>query len=223
LFKVIKTGVEQNTDQVPMFGILKNIDKQRKAGELVFFLNDDELERLKELKRQAQNNKVVLRSSYKELSIHEIQSMPHVDIREEMEWGFYGHSKIRHKYEAKTIGYDKVVIDHATGLMWHQNGSESFMKKDKITKWIDDLNLLGYAGYKDWRLPTVEEAASLLESEEKYGGIYVDTVFDKKQTWLWTGDNYHSDAVWVISTCFGSVFWSNYSTYYSIRPVRSMK
>ncbi|MHC4455406.1 MAG: caspase family protein, partial [Planctomycetota bacterium] len=85
LFKVIKTGVEQNTDQVPMFGILKNIDKQRKEGELVFFLNDDELERLKELKRQAQNNKVVLRSSYKELSIHEIQSMPHVDIREEME------------------------------------------------------------------------------------------------------------------------------------------
>ncbi|MCP5007770.1 MAG: hypothetical protein GY941_28110 [Planctomycetes bacterium] len=26
-------------------------------------------------------------------------------------------------YELKVIGGDKVVIDHATGLMWHQSGS----------------------------------------------------------------------------------------------------
>ncbi len=220
LFKIIKSGVEERTDQVPMVGTLKDTGEQGEGGELVFFLDPDELERIK---RRVKNKNVLLRSSYRKLSVHEIQSMPHVDIREEMEWGFYGHSNIRHKYEAKTIGYDKVVIDHATGLMWHQNGSEKFMKKDKMTKWIDDLNIHGYAGNNDWRLPTAEEAASLLEPEEKYGGLFVDTVFDKKQTWLWTGDNYKSDSVWVVSTCFGSVFWSNYSTYYSIRPVRSLK
>ena len=220
LFKIIKTGVEKSSDQVPMFGVLKDTGEQGDVGELVLCLNQDERERLK---RQAKDTKVVLRSSYRALSVPEIQSMPHVDIREEMEWGFYGHSNIRHKYETKTIGYDKVVIDHATGLMWHQSGSEKFMKKDKMTEWIDDLNLQGYAGYKDWRLPTAEEAASLLEPEEKYGGLFVNTVFDKKQTWLWTGDNYQSDSVWVISTCFGSVFWSNFNTYYSIRPVRSLK
>ncbi len=220
LFKLIKAGVEKNTDQVPLFGSLKDTVKQGKGGELIFFLGQDELVRLK---MQTKDTKIVLRSSYKKLSVPEIQSMPHVDIREDMEWGFYGHSKISHKYEAKMIGYDKVVIDHATGLMWHQNGSENFMKKDKIFKWIDDLNFQGYAGYKDWRLPTSEEAASLLEPEEKYGGLYIDTVFGKKQTWLWTGDNYQNDSVWVISTCFGSVFWSNYNTYYTIRPVRNMK
>lgn len=220
LFKIIKTGVGKSAGLVPMLGTLKDTGEEGKGGELVLFLNKDELERLK---RQVKDNKVVLRSSYKELSVHEMQSMPHVDIREEMEWGFYGHSNIQHKYEAKTIGYDKVVIDHTTGLMWHQNGSEKFMKKDKMTKWIDDLNFQGYAGYKDWRLPTADEAASLLEPEEKYGGLFVDTVFDKKQTWLWTGDNYQSDSVWVISTCYGSVFWSDFNTYFSIRPVRSLK
>ncbi len=220
LFKIIKTGVEKSSDQAPLFGILKDTGEQGDVGELVLCLSQDERERLK---RQAKDTKVVLRSSYRALTVPEIQSMPHVDIREEMEWGFYGHSNIQHKYETKTIGYDKVVIDHATGLVWHQNGSEKFMKKDKMTEWLDDLNLQGYAGYKDWRLPTAEEAASLLEPEEKYGGLFVDTVFDKKQTWLWTGDNYQSDSVWVISTCFGSVFWSNFNTYYSIRPVRSLK
>ncbi len=223
LFKVIETGVEKNTGQIPKFGTLKGTGKQEDGGELVLFLAREELERLKRLKRQTKGAKVVLRSSYREMSVPEIQSMPHVDIREEMEWGFYGHSKIRHKYEAKTIGYDNVVIDHSTGLMWHQNGSEKLMKKDNITKWIRDLNHKGFAGYNDWRLPTAEEAASLLEPEEKYGGLYVDSVFDKKQTWIWTGDNYRADAVWVISACYGSVFWSNHSTYYSIRPVRIMK
>ncbi len=220
LFKLIKAGVEKNTDLTPTYGTLKHTREQGKGGGLVAFLDQEELIRLK---NQTKEVKAVLRSSYKKLSVHEIQSMPHVEIREEMEWGFYGHSKLRHKYEAKTIGYDKVVVDHATDLMWHQNGSENFMKKDKIAKWIVDLNLHGYAGYKDWRLPTAEEAASLLEPEEKYGSLYVDTVFGTKQTWLWTGDNYQSDSAWVISTCYGSVFWSKFNTYYSIRPVRTMK
>lgn len=223
LVKVLKAGFEKVNDLILMFGTLRDKREQGERGELVFFLDQDELERIKELKRYVKDAEIVLRSAYRLLSVPEIQSMPYVDIREEMEWGYYGHSTIHHKYEAKTIGYDRVVIDHATGLMWHQNGSENFMKKDKITAWIDNLNLQGYAGYKDWRLPTAEEAASLLEPEQKYGGLYVDAVFGNKQTWLWTGDSYKSDAVWVISTCYGSVFWSKYSTYYSIRPVRSIK
>jgi hypothetical protein len=72
-------------------------------------------------------------------------------------------------------------------------------------------------------LPTAEEAASLLEPEQKYGGMYVDTVFDKKQPWIWTGDSYGNDAAWAVSACYGSVFWSKFNEFYCIRPVRSMK
>ena len=222
LFKGIKVGLEENSNQVSRFGTLKGKDK-KKGGELVLFLNLAELARIKGIKWQNRMARKELRSSYRDLSIMQIQSMPHVGIREEKEWGFYGHGTVRHQYEAKSIGYEKVVIDHATGLMWHQNGSERFKDKEKIAEWVDNLNLKGYAGFNDWRLPTAEEAASLLEPAQKYGDMYVDTVFDNKQPWIWTGDSYGDDAAWAISACYGSVFWSKFNEYYCIRPVRSMQ
>ena len=222
LFKGMKGGLEKNSNLVPGFGTLKDKGEQ-KGGELVLFLNRDELARLKGIKWQERIARKNLRSSYRDLSVVQVQSMPHVEIREEQDWGFYGHSTIRHQYETKTIVYDEVVLDHTTGLMWHQNGSERFKDKEKIAEWVNNLNLKGYAGFKDWRLPTVEEAASLLESEQKFGDMYVDTVFDLKQPWLWTGDNYGNDAAWAISACYGSVFWSKFNEFFCIRPVRSMK
>jgi len=222
LFKGIKIGLEKSSNQTPAFGTL-NDKVGQKGGELVLFLNRSELVHLKETKWQDRIARKNLRSSYRDLSVTQMQSMPHVEIREEMEWGFYGHSTVWHKYELKTIDYDEVVIDHTTGLMWHQNGSERFKDKEKISQWVGDLNLKGYAGFSDWRLPTAEEAASLLEPEQKFGNMYIDSVFDNKQPWLWTGDSYGNDAAWAISACYGSVFWSKFNEYYCIRPVRSMK
>ncbi len=222
LFKGIRTGLEKSSNKIPIFGTLKDKGGE-KGGEVIFYLNKDELSRLKENKWQDRIASKKLRSSYRDLSVTQILSMPHIEIREEQEWGFYGHSTIRHNYEIKTIIYEKVVIDHATGLMWHQSGSERFKDKEKIAAWIDNLNLKEYGGFNDWRLPTAEEAASLLEPAQKYGDMYVDTVFDNKQPWIWTGDSYGNDAAWAVSACYGSVFWSKFNEYYCIRPVRSMK
>ncbi|GAX59798.1 peptidase C14 caspase catalytic subunit [Candidatus Scalindua japonica] len=222
LFKVVKSGVEKNSDQAPGFGMLNDKGVQ-KAGELVVFLNENELARLKEISWKERVSRKRLRSSYKDLSVTQIQSMPYIEIREDQEWGVYGHSTIRHQYEAMSIVYDKIVIDHTTGLMWHQNGSERFKDREKISEWVDNLNLKGYAGFSDWRLPTAEEAASLLEPEKKFGAMYVDSLFDKKQTLIWTGDSYGPDAAWIISFCFGSVFWNKFDEFFCIRPVRTMQ
>ncbi|KHE93720.1 MAG: hypothetical protein SCABRO_00521 [Candidatus Scalindua brodae] len=109
---------------------------------------------------------VKLRSSYRNLSANEIQKMSYTKIFKIKECGFYGHSIIRHDYVLKEINNEKVVIDHATGLMWHQSGSTQGMNWEKANRWIKRLNTKGYAGHHDWRLPTVEEAASLLEPEK---------------------------------------------------------
>ena len=172
---------------------------------------------------------ITLRSSYKKLSVSEVQSMPNVSIREKDNWGFYGHSTIKHDYSLKAVSGDVVVVDNATGLMWHQSGSDDEMEWDEAKEWVEDLNSEeGYAGYQDWRLPTVDEAVSLLESSKKNGDLYIDPVFSKKQRWIWTGDKFEDEdgsvAAWDVDFFDGHVLWSFYISYSSsVRPVRSVE
>ena len=163
-----------------------------------------------------------LRSSYMNLTVSQVQSMSNISMRRKKAWGFYGHSTIQHEYESEIIGDDKVVIDRATGLMWHQSGSYEYMKKKEVEKWIRGLNRKGYAGHNDWRVPTVEEASSLLAASEKNGNLYVDTVFDKKQRWLWTGDSCSSGGMWRVYFDDGYVDWGDVS-YLFVRPVRKLR
>ena len=166
----------------------------------------------------ATGGSITLRSSYKTLFVSEVWSMPNVSIREKYAWGFIGHSTINHDYNLKIIEGDTVVVDNATGLMWHQSGSDDEISWEKAKEWIKKLNKGGYAGYQDWRLPTVDEAASLLDSrvasrdmmtdflllkssfspgnllqeeleiDEKNRDLCIDPVFSKKQIYIWTGD-----------------------------------
>ncbi len=165
---------------------------------------------------------ITLRSSYSDLSVSQVQSMPNISIREKNDWGFFGHSTIIHSYGLKEINGDKVVIDHATGLMWHQPGSDENMEWEEAKKWVRELNLRGHAGYSDWRLPTVEEAASLLEPGES-NGLYIDPVFRNYQEWVWTGDEYGSEGAWGVYFGGGLVFWVNFDSEFYVRPVRADK
>ena len=167
-----------------------------------------------------------LRSSYKTLSVSQVQLMPNVSIRGEEDWGFHGHSTFSHDYNLKTIRGDKVVVDNATDLMWHQSGSDKILKWNAVKEWVRSLNSRGYAGYQDWRLPTVDEAVSLLESSKMNGHLYIDPVFSKKHSPIWTGDKFEyeggSEAAWLVFFGSGFVGWSyviNDINY--VRPVRS--
>lgn len=166
----------------------------------------------------------VLRSSYKKLSVSQAQSIPHVSILENTDWGFYGHSTIQNNYELKIINNDKVVIDHSTGLMWDQSGTVKYLNYDKSMRLLDEINSESYAGYNDWRLPTLEEAVSLLESDKK-NGLFIDPVFGKSQSSIWTGDSYNPAIAWRVAFDGGSVSWGNYGNYGGnyIRPVRPIK
>ena len=171
----------------------------------------------------AEEPHIALRSFYGNLSVSQVQSMPNISIREKNDWGFFGHSTIIHRYGLKVINGDKAVIDHATGLMWHQNGSDNYMKWNAAKQWVRGLNGGEYVGYNDWRLPTVEEAASLLEPGEKDGGLYIDSVFSNKQEWIWTGDEYGQEGAWGVSFGGGLMFWVNFDSEFYVRPVRSSK
>ena len=170
--------------------------------------------------------KINLRSSYKSLSVSQGQSISNISIRKRVSTGFYGHSTIKHDYNLKTIKGDKVVVDNATGLMWHQNGSDKKVKWKKVQEWINEFNSRKHVRYTDWRLPTAEEAASLLEPSKKNGNLYIDPIFSNRQKRIWTGDKFDSPRVWVVLFNRGSVHWgfvSGLNSSHYVRPVRSVE
>lgn len=74
----------------------------------------------------------------------------------------------QHDYEPRTIDGETIVVDHATGLMWQAFGSAKPLVPWQAAKdFVQQLNQQQFAGFSDWRLPTVEELASLLEPEKK--------------------------------------------------------
>ena len=82
---------------------------------------------------------------------------------------------------------DGTVTDKATGLMWQRGGSTSSLDNRDAKRYITQLNEQRFAGYSDWRMPTVEELASLLVRRRK-DGAHIDSVFDNRQTQCWTID-----------------------------------
>ena len=110
---------------------------------------------------------------------------------------------------------DGTVTDRATGLMWEKKGS-SFLSNRRAKKYIEQLNSRRFAGYYDWRMPTVEELASLL-ARKRDSGVYLNLVFDRKQSRCWTADKGESKSwswykgAWLIDFKNGQVneaYWT---------------
>ena len=147
--------------------------------------------------------------------------------------GFYdaNHNKegtgIDHEYDIRLREGEKVVVDHATGLTWQHGGSTDKLNEREVQAYIEKLNLSQFAGHSDWRLPTVEEAASLLESDQLLGKLHLDPIFDPAQTEIWTSDIHEEEEYsrhpWIVffdfATC--SQLSSDGGDAWSVRAVRS--
>ncbi|MGR3174615.1 MAG: PEGA domain-containing protein [Candidatus Scalindua sp.] len=177
-----------------------------------------------DIKHETSSKKLIrLRSTYDKLSVSQIQSLPHISIREKHKHVFLCHSTISHDYEVKTINGDEIVIDHTTELIWHQSGSSAYMDMRRAKKWLKKLNIGGYSGYHDWRLPTLEEASTLLELDVKNGN-FIDPVFDKKQWGMWTDDRDDKNHAWIVTFVNGTINKSHVGSPATfVRPVRLLK
>lgn len=86
------------------------------------------------------------------------------------------------------IDKDGTITDRATGLMWQKSGSQTTMSRREATLYVKRLNRERFAGHSDWRLPTIEELASL-SMPQKNHKLYINSVFDSRQTRCWSVDS----------------------------------
>ncbi|MDB4444459.1 DUF1566 domain-containing protein, partial [bacterium] len=94
-----------------------------------------------------------------------------------------------------------------TGLMWEKGGSEEefYYNFDTPLTYINYLNRFHFYGYKDWRVPTIEELKSLLEQQHQEELYFINEMFDEKSNCLSADknpvDNYH----WIVCFITGCV------------------
>jgi hypothetical protein len=132
---------------------------------------------------------------------------------------------------------DGTVTDRATGLMWQMDGSPKPLTLKRATYYIGRLNDKRFMGYSDWRMPTVEELASLIRSNVR-GGLHINPLFTTKQSRCWSSDSgFVEDMgmkdVWAVRFIKGRIVLEmlvddtrdifSYPITYYVRGVRSAK
>lgn len=96
-----------------------------------------------------------------------------------------------------------VVIDKTNGLTWQRSGSDDIIPSQLVTVYILQLNTILLSGKMDWRLPTLEEALSLMKPKKNKSGLYIDPVFDSRQKKIWTCDVENNSTPWAVSFKYG--------------------
>ena len=168
-------------------------------------INDDILSVMQRKKSSISSNPI-FRNYSKQLSEKEVFE---VIIRNDFfdkNRNLHGNSFNTH-FEAVQINSDKIIVDYTSRLMWQQHGALEPMSFEKAKLCIEELNQIGYANFHDWRLPTLEEAMSLMKSERRNGNLFQDRIFGQKQSGIWTSD-FTENAIlaWVVFFSYGSCY-----------------
>lgn len=152
------------------------------------------------------------------LSLDEVKEMLAAKGFYERDWNPSGRG-MAHQYE--TALDNTVVIDYACKLMWQQGGSPDVMDYQGAKKYVERLNAEGFAGYRDWRLPTLEEAMSLVEKEKRNGDLNIAPHFGAVQRTIWTADAESRFRYWVVYFYDGYCYPNDgrFKSYY-VRAVR---
>ena len=105
-------------------------------------------------------------------------------------------------------GDSLTVTDQRTGLMWQRGGIDICSIRSMRLK-IQELNAAAFAGYSDWRLPTMEEAMSLMRSEANSKDMHLDLCFSKEQPFIFVAAQRQPGGYWFVDYKQGQCFWSS--------------
>lgn len=130
---------------------------------------------------------------------------------------------ISHRYEKMTNKGQNLVVDRATNLIWQQTGSKKIMDYKQARAHVAELNSIEFGGFNDWRLPTLEEAMSLMERDKNKKDLFINERFDQAKTWIWTGDKQNPNNAWRVAFDDGLCQAVSVDLKFYVRAVRSKK
>ena len=126
------------------------------------------------------------------------------------------------RFELQVLFGDKVIADPKSYLLWQQGGSAKSIWYEDARQRIETLNQNNYAGYADWRLPTLEEAMSLMKRNAMDSTLYLNPLFDNVQSTIWTSDLAKGGSrAWVVFFNYGTCYPNCFDFTNFVRAVRS--
>jgi len=104
-------------------------------------------------------------------------------------------------------GDGQTVTDLVTGLMWQRQGSD-IMSHRSMKKELQRINKEGFAGYHDWRFPSMAEALSLME-RERVNDQHLHGCFAPSQPFIFVDAVRRPGGYWFVDYKHGRAFWSS--------------
>jgi hypothetical protein len=128
--------------------------------------------------------------------------------KERQPFGYFANNFIENQNDT--------ITDKATGLMWQKSGSPRSLSRRRADSYVKKLNEDRFAGYSDWRLPTIEELASLLVFS-KINNLHINPLFSRKKNKCWSADSlttsitepYQED--WIINFFTGHITYASWT------------
>ena len=145
----------------------------------------------------------LLRREYKSLDQEEVTQM--LSARNLFDAERNPGGGFQHQYEPMSVAGLTLIVDRATNLVWTRQQIPVKMNLDKTLRWIESLNRVEYGGIRGWRLPTIEEAASLLKKNTGGETIFLDDVFGGGIKAIWTGDSVTGSESWIVDFQHGVI------------------
>ena len=124
---------------------------------------------------------------------------------------------------------DQTQTDNLTGLIWSKDANPGAGLKNwqMALDYIKTLNSSNYLGHNDWRLPNINELASLSNKGLTNSEVWLEeqgfTSVQSYNYWSATTGAYGTDYAWYVTMNNGRVYdsWKINIHYFYVWPVRS--